>query len=95
MSAYMVANFTVTNPDAYAPYPEAARETFAAHGVELVAADTATEMLEGEAEMVTVILRFASKEIARQWYDSAEYQAVLGLRTDNSRGRLLLLDGPD
>ena len=35
---------------------------------------------------VTIVLRFSSKEAARTWYDSPEYQAIVGLRTDNTDG---------
>jgi uncharacterized protein (DUF1330 family) len=39
-----------------------------------------------------VVLRFPSKEAAQGWYDSPEYQAVVHLRTDNSRGTLVICD---
>ena len=50
------------------------------------------DVREGEPGVHTVVLRFASKEAAQGWYDSPEYQAIIHLRTDNSRGSLVICD---
>lgn len=93
MPAYVVANYTVTNPGAFEPYAQAATETLATHGAEVVAVDLNSEAVEGEPGQVTVILKFASKEAMKTWYDSPEYQDIIGLRTDNSEGTMVLLEG--
>ena len=92
MAAYVIANYTVTNPEAYAPYPAAATETLQAHGVEIIAVDMNSEVLEGDAKGVTGILKFDSRDAVKQWYNSPEYQAVIGLRTDNSEGTMVVAD---
>ena len=93
MPDYIVANFRVTNPEAFQAYPAAAMPTLSAHGAEVLAVDLSSEVIEGQPAPVTVILRFDSKEAARAWYHSAEYQQALPLRTDNSEGTMVLLDG--
>jgi uncharacterized protein (DUF1330 family) len=95
MSAYLVANYRVTNPEGYAPYPEAASGTLAAAGVEVVAIDMDTEALEGDTYPVTVILKFPSKDAIKAWYNSPEYQAVIGLRTANTEGKVAIINGMD
>jgi uncharacterized protein (DUF1330 family) len=95
MSAYVVANYRITNPDAIAPYAAAATETLVAAGAEVMAVDLESEVIEGEPQPVTVILKFASKEAMKAWYNSPEYQAVKGLRTDNSEGTIVLINGMD
>ena len=50
----------------------------------MLAADFAAAVVEGRPQPVAVVLRFPSKEAARRWYESAEYQAIKHLRTDNS-----------
>jgi uncharacterized protein (DUF1330 family) len=50
-------------------------------------------VIEGDAHPVTVILKFESKDAMKAWYNSPEYQAVIGLRTDNSEGSMVLIDG--
>ena len=93
MSAYLVANYQITNPDGYSAYPPAVMPTIVAHGGEVVIADYDSEVVEDGAESVTIVVKFASKEVARAWYDSAEYQEIIGHRTDNSQGTLLFVDG--
>jgi uncharacterized protein (DUF1330 family) len=86
MSGYLVFNYTITNPGGYEAYPPAAMPTLAPHGAEVLVADYASEVQEGSPGQVTVVLRFESKEAARAWYVSAEYQAVRHHRTSNSDG---------
>jgi uncharacterized protein (DUF1330 family) len=54
------------------------------------------DVREGTWPGTLVILTFPSIEDARGWYDSAEYQAILHLRTDHIEGDTLLVEGvPD
>ena len=93
MAAYIIANYKITNPEAYQAYPAAVWPTLAAYGAELVVADPESEVMEGFSGHMTAILKFPSKEDARTWYNSPEYQAAIHLRTDNSEGFLLFADG--
>lgn len=86
MAAYMVFNYRITDRDAYKPYLGKVGETLQAHGAEVLVADFESEAIEGDPGHVTVVLKFASKDAARGWFDSPEYQAIIGLRTDNSKG---------
>lgn len=92
MAAYLIANYRITNPEAYAAYPPAVAPTLAAFGGELLVADFDSELVEGGAYPVSIILKFPSRDAARAWYDSPEYQAVIGLRTDNTEGLLVFAD---
>ena len=56
----------------------------------IVVADFESEAIEGDPGHVTVVLKFASKDAARGWFDSPEYQEIIGLRTDNSTGIAVL-----
>jgi len=86
MAGYFVANYTITNQAEYAQYLAAVGPILKAHGAENIVIDRDSEPLEGSAGQVTVVLRFASKAAAKAWYESAEYQAILHLRTDNTEG---------
>lgn len=59
---------------------------------EILAADYASQTIEGSPGDVTVILKFASKAAAMAWYDSPEYQAIKHLRTDDSVGAAVIVD---
>ncbi|MDT8398507.1 MAG: DUF1330 domain-containing protein [Pseudomonadales bacterium] len=92
MAAYIVANYRITRPEAFQAYPAAASPTLQAHGAEVLAIDINSEVIEGEPAPVTVVLKFASKDAAKAWYNSPEYQQALPYRTDNSEGFMVLLD---
>jgi uncharacterized protein (DUF1330 family) len=92
MAAYVIASYTVTNQEGFAPYTRAVVPSLRAHGAEVLVAGPSADVREGEPGQHTVVLRFPSKEAAQAWYDSEEYQAVINLRTDNRRGTLVICD---
>ncbi len=52
-----------------------------------MAFDVAAEAVEGEAPgPQTVIIKFESTEAAKAWYNSDEYQAVVGKRLAATEG---------
>ena len=93
MTAYLVANYTITDPEGYAAYPPAVAPTLVPFEGELIMADFASEAIEGEPSPVTIVVKFPSKEAARAWYQSAEYQDIIRLRTDNTEGFLTFVEG--
>ena len=92
MAAYIVANYDITNPEAFAAYPAAAVPMIMASGGEVLVADPESETVEGQARSMTVVLKFPSKEAANAWYQSDEYGKIKGLRTDNTEGIVTLSD---
>jgi uncharacterized protein (DUF1330 family) len=92
VSGYLIANYELTNPEAYQDYVPAVMPTLEAHGAEVLVADYESEEVEGAPHKVTIVLRFPSKEAARAWYRSPEYQAIVHLRTDNTNGFVVFAD---
>ncbi len=95
MTALLVASYTITDVEGYAPYPEAVASTLLPYHGQLVAADFDSEVVEGEPRPVTVIVSFPSREAARNWYESPGYVAVRSLRQNNSEGTVVIVDGLD
>ena len=94
MTAYIIADINVTNPDAYGPYRAAAQKTIADHGGRYVARGGAVEKLEGAWNAARlVIIEFPSMDAARKWYHCAEYQECLKIRKANSTGNVILTEG--
>jgi uncharacterized protein (DUF1330 family) len=93
MAGYFVANYTITNLGEYKEYLAAVGPTLEAHGAENIVIDRDSELLEGSAGQVTVVLRFATKAAAEAWYESPEYQAIRHLRTDNTEGIGVIAEG--
>lgn len=59
---------------------------FLVHGATL-------EVREGPFPGTVVIVEFPTIEAARAWYESPAYQEILPMRTDNSDGSAILVDG--
>ena len=86
MPAYLIGNYDITNEDAYRSYVAAVRPMILAYGGEILVAGPGSEIVEGSPGAITVVLKFPSMEALRGWYDSADYQAIISLRTDNTKG---------
>ena len=87
MAAYFIAQYVVNDPDGYREYQAGAGPTIQAHGAELVAFAVAAATIEGTPPgPQTVVLKFESTEAAKAWYNSEEYQAVVGKRLAATEG---------
>ena len=96
MSAYLIVNYDVDNPELYGEYQVGATPALGVGSeCEVVVFDPATEQIEGEgAGKQTVVLKFESMEKAKEIYDSGDYQAVIGKRHDaTSKHFALLVNG--
>jgi uncharacterized protein (DUF1330 family) len=89
MTAFLIANYDVTNEEAYQAYMAAVGPTIAAHGGEILVAGPDGEVVEGDPGAITVVVRFPSMEALKSWYDSVEYQRIISLRRDNTEGALV------
>jgi uncharacterized protein (DUF1330 family) len=94
MTAYVIADVTVTNPEGYAAYRPLAAASVAQHGGKFIARGGAVEPLEGGwTPKRVVIIEFPSMAAARSWHASPDYQAALKIRQANSTGRVIIVDG--
>src|SRR5438105_12876241 len=96
MPAYVIANVDVHDPQAYEEYRRHVPETLERYGGRFLVRGGEIEQLEGSWEPNRlVVLEFESVEAAKRWYDSDEYQAIIGLRRRTSTGDLVLVEGYD
>ena len=87
MAAYFIAHYVVKDPKLYREYQVGAGPTIQKSGGKLVVFDVAGETVEGSPPgSHTVIVEFESTAAARAWYDSPEYQAVVGKRLASTQG---------
>lgn len=94
MSAYVIVNVTVHDPDAYHEYVQLAPPTIAQYGGRYLARAGNTEILEGDwTPNRLVILEFPTGERAKEWLDSPEYGAVKHLRHRNATSDMVLIEG--
>lgn len=95
MSAYVIAEIEVTNPEGYAEYVPLANESVTRHGGRFVVRGGRSEVIEGDWSDRMVVLEFESLEAAQAWYHSDDYQAALPLRLQCSKGRMIAVEGAD
>ncbi|MGB3736038.1 MAG: DUF1330 domain-containing protein [Ilumatobacter sp.] len=96
MSAYLIVNYDVDNPELYKEYQGGAAGALRLGSeCDVLVLDPATEQIEGEgAGKQTVVLKFESMEKAKEIYDSGEYQAIVGKRHDaTSKHFAVLVNG--
>lgn len=93
MAAYMIAEISVTDPEAYQKYTAQVPATFEKYGGTFLVRGGAFEALEGESAGRIVVVQFENMAALKRWYDSPEYQAILGLRLAASTGRVIAVEG--
>ena len=92
MSVLFIANSTIDDPGLLDEYMQAAGATLGIVPLQVLAIDTEGTTVEGEpAGPRTVVLKFESEEDFRTWYDSSEYQAILGKRLAATTGFAILV----
>ena len=94
MSAYVVVDYTVKDPDVYREhYAPIAGQTAKEHGGEVMAAGN-WNVLHGDGSLGSgVVVRFTDRETALGWYFSPEYQQLIDVRGVAMDVRFRLLDG--
>ena len=94
MSAYVISDITVNNPERYEYYKKSVPPAIEAHGGEYLARGGKAEKLEGtwEPDRI-VILEFESVETAKKWIDSPEYREARALRHQNASTHMIVVEG--
>jgi uncharacterized protein (DUF1330 family) len=93
MSAYLIANYDVVDPDGYRSYQQQSAPIMAG-GAKLLVLDSESTAKEGDAGHQTVVLEYPTKEAALAAYESDEYQSVVGIRLGaTTNGRAVIVDG--
>lgn len=94
MKAYAIAHLRdVDFNDQIAEYLRRIDATLEPHGGRFLVHGGRVHPLEGEFDAAIVVLEFPDIDAAHAWYRSPGYQAILPLRTDNSRGVAFLVEG--
>lgn len=75
---HVIANFDVLDKDEYRKYEKGFFPILKKHGGSFATYDDNPETFEGDAPRTgrVVIFQFPSEDIARQWYNDPEYQAL-------------------
>lgn len=94
MSAYVIAQIEITDPDRYTEYVKQVPATIARFGGRYLARGGRAEALEGRltGRRIAIVV-FDSYERAKDWYESSDYAGPKALRQAASVSSLVLVDG--
>jgi uncharacterized protein (DUF1330 family) len=94
MPAYLIAKIRVHDQDSYAHYAARSPAIVARYGGRILARGSTTEILEGDASAVrVVIVEFASMDAAKRLYHSPEYQELRKIRAAVADAHIVVVEG--
>ena len=94
MSAYIIVDVEITNPEAYAEYVKMVPATLEAYGGEFVVRGGKAENLEGDwMPKRVVVARFDSMERAKGWWNSEIYVEPKKLRQSAAITNMIVVEG--
>lgn len=93
-SAYIIANVQVTDPVQYEEYKKWSSAAMQALGAEVCVRGGPCEIFEGDwTPDRLVVLKFASMDAARAFYDSPEYGKARAARAGAALMRMVCVQG--
>jgi uncharacterized protein (DUF1330 family) len=93
MKGYWIARVTVSDPDTYKGYAEAAPAAFEKFNARILARGGRHEQMEGDGRPRNVVIEFASFEDAVACYHSPEYQAARQHRLAAGEADIVIVEG--
>jgi uncharacterized protein (DUF1330 family) len=94
MSAYVIAEIEVVDPDAYEEYRKQVPAVIAKYGGKFLVRGGKVEPREGGwTPKRIVVVEFPSMAQAQKFYDSPDYAPLIKLRQKASKGKLILIEG--
>lgn len=94
MSAYVIVDIEVTDPEGYKEYAKLAPATVQLYGGMYIARGGKNETLEGDWQAKRlVILQFPSVEQAKAWLNSPEYAPARAMRHKYAKSNMVVVEG--
>ncbi len=96
MTAYLIGDVEITDPEGFGTYVQGVGATLDAFGARVVARAGRTEAPEGASPNgVLVVVAFESLEKLRAWYASPGYAELLKIRLAATRSHIFAVEGTD
>lgn len=90
---YIIANIDITNPEQMAQYRILSTQAVIEYGGEFIVRGGQQQVLEGRAFARTAVIRFATYEKAKNFYDSVQYRAARQVREGAGQFNMLCVEG--
>ena len=96
MKAYAIAYLRNVRMGAdIVEYLERIDDTLAPYDGHFIVHGARPESVEGEWEGAPIVIEFPDRDHLYGWYESAAYREILPLRTENSDGVVIFVEGVD
>lgn len=94
MTAYVVVEVDVTDPQGYEEYKKLAAPTVTNAGGKYIVRGGNAQILEGDwCPKRFVILEFPSVEMAKAWWHSEEYTPIKQIRQRTTHSKMIVVEG--
>ncbi|UUZ71310.1 DUF1330 domain-containing protein [Polaromonas sp. P1(28)-8] len=94
MSAYLIADTHITNPQIYDEYKRQVAPLIAKFGGRFLVRGGHHELLEGNLPVQRlVVIEFPSMQVLKDWYHSPEYAPLLAMRQPAATDHLIAVEG--
>jgi len=95
MTAYVIAEVDIRDPELYRDYVKLTPASITRHGGRFLVRGGAAEALEGAAPKRIVVLEFANRAAAERWYRSPDYAEARAIREKAAVSRLFIVEGAE
>ena len=94
MPGYIIATLnSINDPDAFAAYQKSASTSFTQYRAKFLLNSRNVETLDGDWHPSgVVVVEFETYELAKKFYDSPEYQAVIKQRFDSADSAVIIAE---
>jgi len=92
---YWIARVTVTDPNEYPKYVEAAKAAFEKYSARFIVRGGRYDAVEDDARPRNVVIEFENFDKAVACYYSLEYQAAAAIRQACAEGEIVVVEGVD
>ncbi len=94
MTAYLIVDVAIRDPQRYEDYKRKVPALIARHGGEYLVRGGAHEVLEGAWQPTRLVLfRFPSRDAIRAFMDDPEYRPLAALRHEIAESSMVAVDG--
>lgn len=94
MTAYIIADVQITDPDTYWTYRSQTPPIVKQYGGRFIVRGGEVQALEGDWQAGrVVVIEFPDVAAARRFYDSPEYRQIIGFRQRAADSRIILVEG--
>lgn len=92
MTAYVIAEVEVTDPETFKSYGPLIPATLEKYGGRFVVRGATVTPLEGEGPKRIAMLAFENAAAAQRWHDSPEYAIAKAIRVKSTKSRLFIVE---